>query len=127
MIIDEPQSVDNTPKAKEAIASLNPLCVLRYSATHREKINTLYRLTPVDAYDMGLVKQICVSSNSVEHDFNKPYIRLLDVSMNLNDNGIGSAFKAKIEIDIMKADGTIERKSKTVKTHDNLFKLTNGR
>lgn len=34
VIIDEPQSVDNTPKAKEAIASLNPLCVLRYSATH---------------------------------------------------------------------------------------------
>ncbi|MBM6939837.1 DEAD/DEAH box helicase family protein, partial [Pseudoflavonifractor phocaeensis] len=36
VIIDEPQSVDNTPKAKEAIATLNPLCVLRYSATHRE-------------------------------------------------------------------------------------------
>lgn len=53
VIIDEPQSVDNTPKAKEAIASLNPLCVLRYSATHREKINLLYRLTPVDAYQMG--------------------------------------------------------------------------
>lgn len=44
VIIDEPQSVDNTPKAKEAIQSLNPLCVLRYSATHREKINLLYRL-----------------------------------------------------------------------------------
>lgn len=65
VIIDEPQSVDNTPKAKEAIASLKPLCVLRYSATHREKINLLYRLTPVDAYQMGLVKQISVSSNQV--------------------------------------------------------------
>lgn len=53
VIIDEPQSVDNTPKAKEAIASLNPLCVLRYSAIHREKINLLYRLTPVDAYQDG--------------------------------------------------------------------------
>lgn len=57
VIIDEPQSVDNTPKAKEAIASLNPLCVLRYSATHREKVNLLFRLTPIDAYRMGLVKQ----------------------------------------------------------------------
>lgn len=37
VIIDEPQSVDNTDKAKEAIASLHPSCVLRYSATHREK------------------------------------------------------------------------------------------
>lgn len=90
VIIDEPQSVDNTPKAKEAIQSLNPLCVLRYSATHREKINLLYRLTPVDAYQMGLVKQICVSSNSVTNDFNKPYIHLKSVS---NQNG----FTAKIE------------------------------
>ena len=42
VIIDEPQSVDNTPKAKEATASLNSLCVFRCSATHREKINLLY-------------------------------------------------------------------------------------
>ena len=37
VIIDEPQSVDNTPKSKQAIASLNPLCTLRYSATHKER------------------------------------------------------------------------------------------
>ena len=42
VIVDEPQSVDNTPKTKEATASLNPLCVFRYSATQREKINLLY-------------------------------------------------------------------------------------
>ena len=88
VIIDEPQSVDNTPKAKEAIATLNPLCVLRYSATHREKINLLYRLTPVDAYQMGLVKQIAVSSNQVAGGFNQAYVRLLSVS---NEKG----FKAR--------------------------------
>ena len=60
VIIDEPQSVDNTPKAREAVASLHPMCIFRYSATHREKVNLLYRLTPVDACQMGLVKQICV-------------------------------------------------------------------
>lgn len=54
VIIDEPQSVDNTPKAKEAITSLNPLCVLRYSATHREKQNLVYRLTPVAVWSKGL-------------------------------------------------------------------------
>ena len=43
-IIDEPQSVHSTDKAKDAIAKLNPLCVLRYSATHREKINLLDRI-----------------------------------------------------------------------------------
>ena len=120
VIIDEPQSVDNTPKAKEAIASLNPLCVLRYSATHREKINLLYRLTPVDAYQMGLVKQICVSSNSIENDFNKPYIKLLSVS---HDNG----FRAKLEMDIMNKSGSVSRKSITVKPNDDLYILSGGR
>jgi type III restriction enzyme len=56
VIIDEPQSVDNTEKAKEAIASLNPLCILRYSATHRQRYNLMYRLDPVDAYEKKLVK-----------------------------------------------------------------------
>lgn len=120
VIIDEPQSVDGTTKAKEAISSLNPLCTFRYSATHKEKINLLYRLTPVDAYQMGLVKQICVSSNTIENDFNKPYIRLLSVSM---DNG----FSAKIEMDIKSKDGKVERKTKTVKNNDDLFILSGER
>lgn len=108
VFIDEPQSVDGTQKAKNAIKSLNPLCVFRYSATHKEKMNMLYRLTPVDAYQMGLVKQICVYSNTVENDFNKPYIKLLSVSM---ENG----FSAKIELDIRNKQGKVERHTKTVK------------
>lgn len=120
VIIDEPQSVDNTPKAKEAIFSLNPLCVLRYSATHREKINLLYRLTPVDAYQMGLVKQICVSSNTVANDFNKPYIKLISVS---NENG----FKAKLEMDIKNKDGVVSRKIVTVKPNDDLYLVSGNR
>ena len=43
VIIDEPQSVDTTKKSKEAIASLNPLCTLRYSATHVDKHHMIYR------------------------------------------------------------------------------------
>ena len=120
VIIDEPQSVDNTPKAKEAIASLNPMCVLRYSATHREKINMLYRLTPVDAYHMGLVKQISVFSNQVMGGFNQPYVRLLSVS---NEKG----FRAKIEIDAKKKDGTVGRKTVTVKPGDDLYLLSGER
>ena len=114
VIIDEPQSVDNTPKAKEAIASLNPLCVLRYSATHREKINILYRLTPVDAYQGGLVKQIVVSSNQVANDFNKPYIRLVSVSQE-------GGFKAKIEIHASAKDGTVSPKIVPLKQGEDLF------
>jgi len=120
VIIDEPQSVDNTPKSKEAIASLNPLCVLRYSATHREKINLLYRLTPVDAYQMGLVKQISVSSNQVFGGFNQPYVKLLSVS---NEKG----FRAKIEMDIRKKDGIVTRKTVNIKPGDDLYKLSGNR
>ena len=120
VIIDEPQSVDNTDKAKEAIASLNPSCVLRYSATHREKINLMYRLTPVDAYQMGLVKQICVSSSEVANDFNKPYVKLLSVS---NENG----FRAKIELDVEAKGGSVSRKTVTVKPNDDLFLISGER
>lgn len=120
VIIDEPQSVDNTPKAKEAIASLNPLCVLRYSATHREKINLLYRLTPVDACQMGLVKQIAVSSNQVSGGFNQPYVRLLSVN---SEKG----FRAHIAIDVRSKTGVVTRKALTVKPGSDLFLLSGKR
>lgn len=120
VIIDEPQSVDTTDKAKDAIASLNPLAVFRYSATHKDKINLMYRLTPVDAYQMGLVKQICVSSNRVANDFNKPYIRLVSVS---SDKG----FTAKVEIDKTGKSGKVERKTVTVKPNADLFILSGER
>lgn len=120
VIIDEPQSVDNTDNAKKAIASLNPLFVLRYSATHREKINLLYRLTPVDAYQMGLVKQISVSSNQVAGGFNQPYVKLLSVS---NEKG----FKAKIEIDVKNKDGVVVRKTVQVKPGDDLYLVSGER
>ena len=63
VIIDEPQSVDSTPKSKEAIASLNPLAILRYSATHKEKLNLVYKLELcLMLIEKELVKQIEVIS-----------------------------------------------------------------
>ena len=94
--------------------------MFRYSATHREKINLLYRLTPVDAYQMGLVKQICVSSNQAAGGFNRPYVKLLSVS---NDNG----FKARLEIDVAGKDGKVSRKTVTVKPGADLYKLSGNR
>ncbi|MEW5921404.1 MAG: DEAD/DEAH box helicase family protein [Bacillota bacterium] len=76
VIIDEPQSVDNTEKSKAAIKSLNPLFCLRYSATHVNPYNLLYKLDPIRAYDMRLVKQIEVSSIRSENNFNDVFIRI---------------------------------------------------
>lgn len=87
VIIDEPQSVDNTEKAKHAIKTLNPLLCLRYSATHINPYNLLYRLDPIRAYDMRLVKQIEVASIRSESSFNDAFIRI---------DSIGYAKDAKV-------------------------------
>jgi len=76
VIIDEPQSVDNTPKAKRAIKTLSPLLCMRYSATHINQYNLLYKLDPIRAFDMHLVKGIEVASIRAENNFNEVFIRL---------------------------------------------------
>ncbi len=79
VIIDEPQSVDNTIKSQKAIISLNPLFALRYSATHITPYNLLYKLDPIRAYEMGIVKQVEVVDAIDGHDFNKTTVRLDEV------------------------------------------------
>ncbi|TDT63348.1 type III restriction-modification system endonuclease [Fonticella tunisiensis] len=116
VIIDEPQSVDTTDKSKEAIASLNPICTLRYSATHVDKYNMVYRLDAVDAYEQKLVKRIEVLSVKSEEAFNLPYIKLLEVGER----------KAKIELDV-ESRGKVRRTSKTVKLGDDLFDISGER
>ncbi|GAB2782230.1 DEAD/DEAH box helicase family protein [Halomonas shantousis] len=76
VVIDEPQSVDTTTRSRAAIAGLNPLFCLRYSATHVRPYHLLYRLGPVRAYDLGLVKQIEVVAIGDSHDYNRTLVRL---------------------------------------------------
>lgn len=116
VIIDEPQSVDTTTKSAEAIKSLNPLCTFRYSATHVDKHNMLYKLDSIDAYEQKLVKQIEVASIEVKDGHNKAYIKLLAVD---NKNG----HKARIEIDVQQAGG-VKRKVAWVKSGTDLLKIT---
>ena len=75
VIVDEPQNME-TDIRKRAINNLNPLCTLRYSATHINRYNMIYNLDPVKAYDLGLVKQIEVDSVVTENDFNEAYLSL---------------------------------------------------
>ena len=76
VIIDEPQSVDNTPKSQNAINDLKPLFALRYSATHINPYNLLYHLDPIRAYDMRIVKHLEVIDSSNNRDFNKTLVCL---------------------------------------------------
>ena len=115
VIIDEPQSVDNTPKSKEAISTLNPLCKLRYSATHTQKHNLMYKLDSIDAYEQKLVKQIEVANVRTTDNQNQAYIKLLKVSK--------KPITATVEIDVNEK-GITKRVSKTIKDGTILYDLT---
>lgn len=118
VIIDEPQSTMSTPLRKTAIQNLNPLVTLRYSATHREMINLMYRLDSVDAYKKKLVKKIEVDSIQVDDGKNRAYIKLKEV---IKGRGLPIA---KVEIDAFER-GTIRRKIKKVRQNSDLEQITN--
>ncbi|MFA4839642.1 MAG: DEAD/DEAH box helicase family protein, partial [Candidatus Neomarinimicrobiota bacterium] len=118
VIVDEPQNME-TDIRKKAVENLNPLCTLRYSATHTNLYNLMYSLNPVKAYDLGLVKQIEVDSVFSENDFNSPFLQLENITRT------GNAIKAKVKIDVATKDG-INRKSVIVSRRNlDLFLLSN--
>ncbi|MDP1547104.1 MAG: DEAD/DEAH box helicase family protein [Anaerolineales bacterium] len=119
VIIDEPQSVDSTDKAQEAIKALNPLCTLRYSATHTNPYNLIYQLDPVRAFDLKLVKQIVVASAAVEGGANDAFVRVEKIDYK---NGI----KAKLRIQEQTENGPRE-KLVTAKQGADLHQLSNER
>ncbi|MDA4127437.1 MAG: DEAD/DEAH box helicase family protein [Thaumarchaeota archaeon] len=83
LILDEPQNMESE-RSISALAALNPLLALRYSATHRTPYNLIYRLTPADAYKQGLVKKIEVASVVREDDLNQVFISLEAVTAKKN-------------------------------------------
>jgi type III restriction enzyme len=120
IIVDEPQSVDGGLQGagKTALKAMNPLCTLRYSATHVVKHHMVYRLDAVDAYERGLVKQIEVASLEIEGGHNKPYVKLISTH---NQKG---SITAKVELDIASGKD-VKRKIVTVEDGDDLEQLTN--
>jgi type III restriction enzyme len=79
VVMDEPQNME-TPIRQEAIRSLRPLFRLRYSATHRDLKHLVYRLTPVDAYDLRLVKRIGVLSITKDEDLNEAFVEVTKIN-----------------------------------------------
>ena len=120
LIIDEPQSVDNTPLAKKSISLLNPLFTIRYSATHRNPLNLIYRLDPIRAYEMRLVKRVAVAEVlGADGPGAGAYAKLISVT---NDGGI----RATVEID-EHTDSGPKRKKIKVKSGDDLYEKSKRR
>lgn len=119
VIIDEPQNFE-TDVRLQAIANLNPLCTLRYSATHRNLYNLVYSLNPVQAYDLGLVKQIEVDGITADANHNAAFIKFRGVQLGKK------TLKAKLCI-YTNHKGNIELQNITANIGDDLFALSNGR
>ena len=119
LIVDEPQSVDGglQGRGREALGAMNPLCTLRYSATHVDQHHMVYRIDAVDAYERKLVKQIEVASATVEDAHNKPYVRLMSTR---NQRG---TISAKVELDVETAAG-VRRRAVNVLDDDDLEQIT---
>lgn len=118
LIIDEPQSVEGR-KTKESLKLFKPLFTLRYSATHREEYNKVYRLDALDAYNMKLVKKISVKGISVKGTSGTEsymYLEGIDVSDK-------HAPVARLELEIRTKNG-LSKKSLKIRSSDDLYPLS---
>ena len=118
VMIDEPQSVEGDTrkedtKRSEALTSLNAMLTLRYSATHFKQYNLLYKLDPIQAFDLKLVKRIEVASMREEESFNSAYVKLLKVDYS-------KGIKAQVEINAQQGNSQ-KRKKVWVKVEDDLY------
>jgi type III restriction enzyme len=117
VIIDEPQNFETNIR-QQAIANLNPLFVLRYSATHRNLYNLVYSLNPVKAYDLGLVKQIEVSGITANDNYNGAYIHVQKLDKDKK--------QAKITIQVQTLHG-VSHRDIWVKVESDLYQMSGGR
>ena len=120
VIVDEPQNIESE-LAHQAISSLSPLCTLRYSATHRRLYNVVYQLTPVQAYDLRLVKHIEVDSILDEGNYNKPYIQVQSITSTKNK------VSAKLLMDVKTVNGTKRKAVIISKSGSDLFEISGQR
>lgn len=121
VIIDEPQKIEGTAKKKskslEAIEELQPLFTLRYSATHKQLYNQIYKLDSYAAYQKDLVKKITVKTvhGVIPKDY--PYVRYISFTSDL---------KAKIEMFSQEQGGIIRFKTFNVAGGASLEELSGG-
>lgn len=120
LIIDEPQSVEGK-QTKESLKKFHPLFTLRYSATHKEKYDMVYRLDAMDAYNQHLVKKIAALGITLTGSTaTNSYVYLEGIDLYKN-----KAPTARLGFEVKGASGT-RTVVKTVKGGDDLFALSNG-
>ncbi len=121
VLIDEPQKIEGTAKKKsqslKAIDELEPLFTLRYSATHKNLYNQVYKLDSYEAYKKDLVKKIQVKTINGVISKDYPYIRYTHFTKDL---------KARIEMFSQIQGESIRFKSFDVENGVSLYELSGG-
>ncbi len=116
LIIDEPQSVDGK-KTLESMQDFNPLFTIRYSATHKEDYNKIYRLDALDAYNRRLVKKIQVKGINLKGSTGTTgYLYLEGISLSTSKPPY-----AIIEYEKRTTSGSITKKREKVEEGFNLY------
>lgn len=119
IILDEPQRLGGK-QTVDGIKKFNPLMLLRYSATHRDKHNKVHRLDALDAYNEKLVKKIEVSGITVKGLAGTSGYLYLESVETTKHNPI-----ARLHMEIKSASGEPKIKSRRIEAGDNLFELSN--
>jgi len=117
LIIDEPQKFG--PQANESMKKFNSLFRLRYSATHKEDFNKIYRLDAVDAFNQKLVKKINVKGVEIMGDSGTNSYIFLD-RIDVSDKTYP---KARLEFEVKQETG-IKKVLKTVSDGADLYQLS---
>ena len=119
--MDEPQEGMDTENAVARIDALKPLCRLRDSATHKVMRNLVYRLTPFDSYQQGLVKKIEVLTVAEQNQEATLRVELVEVKTYQN----GRPPRAKLRLLYAKQDGSFaSSESPFLKVGDDLEQKT---
>ena len=117
VVVDEPQNMESE-KASASIDRLNPMCTLRYSATHKKDYNPIYRLGPVEAHEMRLVKSIEVASVVGEDNLNAAFVKVVKTDQR--------RMRAQVRINVG-AGSAGGQKSVWVKMGDDLHSISDER
>ncbi len=113
LVLDEPQNMESELSIA-SLAALTPSLALRYSATHRDSYNLVYRLTPVDAYNRGLVKQVEVAGVERDMDANRPFLNVDSI------RATRRSCSAKLVVHVLRAGGGVREKKLTVRSGSSL-------
>jgi type III restriction enzyme len=121
VIVDESQKMGKRGGAtQKGIERFNPLFVLGYSATHKEKHDLVYALDALDAYNQRLVKRIEVKGFKLKN------MRGTDGYLYLKDIVVSKsrAPQAVIEFKKMSASGKVRKVTQRFGEGDDIYLAT---